>query len=474
VNARLSVFFIAILLAAQACTRISSTEIGAGLIPPIDGINTFDTFLTVQTRNAGTDTIRVSRADVQVVGRMSNDPLFGTTDATLNLEVKPVFYPYSFEVRKDSLFLDSVVLTLAYDGAYGDTLTPMGFEVREVTAGINNIKADSLYSSTDVIPANNLLGTYTLDPRTFDDSVKVFRDTTKNQIRFRLNNSIGQRLLNVFDSTNAYRSDSAYKANFAGLQIRPTSGNGLVKINLNTTNTRLALYYKFRQRESGRDSTTVRYFNFNSVLCNSANTIIRNRNGSQAATYLAAGQTNSNQDLVFLQGGPGMFATLTIPGLTTFPNAIIHRAELQMEQIIDNPVLDNYFAAPNIFLAGFNDSIPHFAVPKDVLFGQQGVGNYFEFGGIPFKKTTPAGVVNAYNFNLTRYVQGIVSFKETIHRLKLYAPYKQPLATNASGTFYSVVAVGAVNVAGTGRVRLGGGNNATAPMRLRIIYSKLQ
>ena len=65
------------------CTRITTTEIGSELIPPIDGVNTLDTFFDVVTDVfVDTDTLRMFPNDNHVIGAISNDPQFGTTLAS--------------------------------------------------------------------------------------------------------------------------------------------------------------------------------------------------------------------------------------------------------------------------------------------------------------------------------------------------------------------------------------------------------
>ena len=93
-------------------------------------------------------------------------------------------------------------------------------------------------------------------------------------------------------------------------------------------------------------------------------------------------------------------------------------------------------------------------------------------GGKPFKKTVGSQTINAYNINITRYVQGIITRGEDIFDLYLYAPYDEYVTgTKTDWNYYSVYS--GFNQLATGRVRVGGGNNKLQPMRLRIIYSNL-
>ncbi|MCH3798740.1 hypothetical protein LZB29_08860, partial [Campylobacter jejuni] len=81
------VFSFLIILIVAGCTRITSTDLGSGLIPPIDGVITKDTLLDVITDNFDDpDTAWVYRSDMHVLGAITNDPLFGKTKAAMYFE----------------------------------------------------------------------------------------------------------------------------------------------------------------------------------------------------------------------------------------------------------------------------------------------------------------------------------------------------------------------------------------------------
>ena len=72
------------LMVFMSCTRVPSTELGAGLIPTIDGVITKDTLLEVITDTyMDKDSVRVYENDNHVLGAITNDPLFGKTAATM-------------------------------------------------------------------------------------------------------------------------------------------------------------------------------------------------------------------------------------------------------------------------------------------------------------------------------------------------------------------------------------------------------
>jgi hypothetical protein len=85
--------------------------------------------------------------------------------------------------------------------------------------------------------------------------------------------------------------------------------------------------------------------------------------------------------------------------------------------------------------------------------------------------------IAAYNFDISRYVQGIVTRKDTSFTMRLSAPandsfrYTAPYPAIHSRRHYLNPSVG--NDTGTGRVRLGGGTHSRFRMRLRIIFSRI-
>ena len=103
----------------SACRKINeATELGGSLIPPVDGINTFDTLINVQAFNDTfgmvTDSQRLDKNQEFFLGNINNDPFFGKTDARMFFELKPPTYPYSFGNTPPKLKIDSIVLLMDY------------------------------------------------------------------------------------------------------------------------------------------------------------------------------------------------------------------------------------------------------------------------------------------------------------------------------------------------------------------------
>src|SRR5437868_6987444 len=125
-------FFLFVFITLAACQKIVTSDVGSGLIPPVDGVITKDTVLDVITQNSGTDTIRVGLYDNHALG-YTNDPLFGKTTADINVQLYPPYFPYWFDTTANSRILDSVVLVLGYEGGWGDSNQNLALRVYEIS-----------------------------------------------------------------------------------------------------------------------------------------------------------------------------------------------------------------------------------------------------------------------------------------------------------------------------------------------------
>lgn len=474
-------FFSCLIFAFFNCTKISNTDIGSGLIPPVDGVRTKDTVLDVITKNQSFDSVAVGFSDDHVLGYTS-DPVFGTTSASVNFQLSLPNSDFGFGVAdKNSLVLDSVVLSMSYKNVWGDSMSPLSLHVYEIDPEVP-FRVDSSYNNTisfekgNELTENNTAAVvypYLLnDP----DTIKQFSEDATNQLRIRLSSTFGNRLLHNYDSLNEYQTDSTFHNAVRGLIVEAEhSGNSLLLLNLSDTSTRLSLYYHY----PGTDSA-VRRFATNALTCASSNTIIRNYSGTQLANfYPPNANPNSEDSLLFIQTSPGTYAKIKIPQIDSLPNMIIHRAEILMQQVPDIGGADQTFTTPNLFLAAYSeDSNRRFAVPYDLQFSSGTFVNLSAFGVTPIPKSTGlfGATTSNYSFDISRYVQGVVTRKDAAYDFILWAPYNYYIyPTLTSYPFAYPISTPALNSVAIGRVRLGGGNNLSGyKMRLHIVYSPVQ
>lgn len=469
----------------SACKKINeATELGGGLIPPIDNITTFDTSLTVQAFNdtfgLANDSLYLAKNSEFFLGKINSDPFFGQTDARMFFELKPPFYKYYFANKPDSLYIDSVVLVLNYLETYGDTNTAQTVNVYELDQS-NSFKSDTAYliRKSD-LTYSTLLGSRTFFPTTLDDSVKAYKDTTAGQLRIRLDNSFGTRLLS-YDSagTGAYGGDSLFKSKFKGFALQSMgAGNAVMGFDLTGANTKLAIYYRHNKGGISTFDTTVAYFGFDGS-CAAANYIKRDYSGTPMLASINNGP--APDPIIYLQNTPGTFANLKIPALAGLSNRVIHRAELIVEQLYD--ISDSTFRRPDyLYLDASDPSITSYykfrTIPYDLSYNSSGALNLGTFGCVPIRSIDGFGnPVNTWKFNISRYVQHVLTGTQNLYDLRLLAPVSlneqygiPPGADFTAGILLNPAIV-------KGRVRLVGN---TGPLdsnphriRLRLIYSKL-
>jgi len=316
------------------------------------------------------------------------------------------------------------------------------------------------------------------------DSINDRFENARSQIRLRLNQSIGVELLKTYDSNGVYRNDTTFRNAFPGFALTTNAAdnhNALIQLALLDSNTKLALYYSTSATGSVTRDTLVTHFRFSYYSAQNANFIQRNRAASEIASHLNGFAKDS---LVYVQTSPGTMVKIKVPGLKTFEKKIILRAELIAEQVPDAARLnttDSYMTAPNFLFLGVYDSATKQlrSVPNDF----PGTMNYqalAQFGGQKISKSLNGySNVATYNFNVSRYVQGLIARKDSLFDFRLYAPvndsikFVQPYPYNKIQiTDYLSTSLG--NQPAIGRVRLGGGSHSKFRMRLRIYYTNIE
>src|SRR6185295_3479710 len=294
---------------------------------------------------------------------------------------------------------DSVVLSLSYHGAYGDTANDGTQTLRVYEVDQNSGFSDTTgYSYTD--PASDFattgpeLGSATFNIKELDDTQTLVHgsDTAKvvNVARIKLDNSFGYRLAQ-YDTINGinggYYSDSIFKTLFRGFSVKadPT-GNSLSYFSLSDlTNTKLTVYFTY-------GSTDTSSFDFYHLTGGQSNYINR-ENGGNYLTYL----NNGVGDKIYLQSSPGSYVNIKIPALDNFANKTIHRAEIVAVKIPSTG--DNVFTAPDQMMLDRNNSNSPdtiFMLEKDLVSDASGNFAFSSFGGV-------LNPDNTVRFNISRY-----------------------------------------------------------------------
>lgn len=464
---------------------------GGGLVPEVDNINTFDTVFETSTDNVLlSDTTKLAYSDAVALGNITSDPEFGATNAAVYFQVSPATYgTYPFSVVKDSVLIDSVILSLDYLGGYGDMSTPQTVRVYEIaqTSSFNDVTAYP-FDQTPFETTGAELGSKTFTIGQLKDSVAFIRgsDTTKvaNQLRITLDN-IGERFRSYDITTGAngaYNNDTLFKNLFRGFAVKADegTGNGLAYFNLTSTSkTGLTIYY--RAKKSGVVDTVettfvhrLRLVGGDTVSVGGQANCIKRQIAGGWNTYLNNGL--SQDDALYVQSTPGSAGYITIPGLNNFDNKLIHRAELIVHRI--SSTLDGQFTAPDQL---FLDKIKTDNGGDSALaFGEYLVPISTDAEGkavYGFDFTSAGGHLRAddtYRFNVTTTVQNILARDSANYQLRIYAPFRTaPFDTRLQPAVPRAIQV--LSYPAYGRVIVAGGNYAEPGKRLqlRVVYSNL-
>ncbi|MGE5108525.1 MAG: DUF4270 family protein, partial [Sphingobacteriales bacterium] len=275
------------------------------------------------------------------------------------------------------------------------------------------------------------------------------------------------------DSTGAFKNDDTYRAFFKGFALVPEAsagGNALMYF-LTNSDTKLMIYHRVIKADGTKD-TTVQAFQFGNFSAN-ANYVKRDRSVGEVAAHL---DNNLPDNVMYLQGTPGTYARVTVPGLENLSNRTIHRAELVMKQIWNGPqkIEDDLFPTGYVFPEIFNTDSGKITSADSLIYnpGLAGIytSDFFYYVGGTRKDTfdLASRIIAKYDINLTRYVQGIVTRKFKNYPLHLTIPYR-PFRFS-----FNNPTVAPYSPLGSGRLKAGGGSHPQYKMYLRIIYSKIQ
>jgi Domain of unknown function (DUF4270) len=503
-----------LLVIGYGCTKFDTTTQGGDLLT-VDNINTFaDTLDVIATQGIFTnvdDSTILKKTENHVIGNITNDPQFGTTDARIYVQFKPTFYPFDFGNIGDTVRgiantgFDSAFICLSYRGAWGDTASAntQRFEVRAIDLLDLDFKSktDTLRRlSYQPMVNGTLLGFANLNAQLIAGKKKLVygKDSVENQIRIPLTGAGATLAASLYaqDSVSAgvnygFKNDSLFRTKTYGFEIKVVGGNAVYYVNLADAKTRLE--FQYFKKKNGIKDTAIHSFQMypqatGSALASSSANYIK-RNPTTGTIPPIGAPTND----VYIQTAPGTFANLKIselnPGSPKATNRIVHRAYLIVEQNPSGAPTDAYFTPPPYLYLDLKDTIPqrYKPIPFDLsnqypynpdatgispLYHPFPYGNIDlnNFGGVALKRNDGTNNFYRYEINITRYVQQIVTNGYKNHDLRLYAPfnyfYPQYEGAKYLIPFYNPLALGRVKV-GTGT------NTNNHKMKLVIVYSKI-
>ena len=381
---------------------------------------------TIKSFTFTDDKIRVDHPGLSFVGSF-NDPLFGRTDGGFAAQLRLVSNPD----YDSTASLDSLILRLTYKKIYGDTATRQTLNVYELTGDLDQ---DAKYLSSfnlKSIASPTLIGSVSFIPKFKTDSTGA--DTTIQYVRFKLDPSLGNRLLKM-DSLKMISNEEFLKY-FKGIYVEATSVSRKgTLIGLTPTGSGIGLYYHTAKKDS-------LFFSYN-VTSNSATvaTFSHDYQKSLFATHL--NQEVIQDTLTFLQPTGGTKVKINIPSLSKWKDStqyVINKASviLYVDTLATDP---RRYEMPYRVYLKFMDSAGAEVFPKD----SQLSTSYY--GGI-YDPTTAS-----YTFNITRHLEQIM--KKEVENTSFYLVHP-----DRSGS--------------ADRVVLKGGNSSR-PIELLVKYTRYQ
>jgi hypothetical protein len=447
----------------------------ADLIPAVDNLNTFfaDTF-SVSCKSVNFDTLNTSVKDyvdptygtiiyayssIHALGDINNDPIFGTTHASIALQLRQQATGLKFP--KDSMIIDSLILSLPYQSFYGDRYKniPNTYNVYRLNTALK-VK-DTLYNTHQVDYDNGvLLGSVRADVTKIDSST-IENGTRVRALRIPMSKQFAQELVALNDSVE-YKDYETFRNWFRGIYItsaNPNIGTAIGTFNFsdNSIGANMKLYYRvYKGTDTTKQSSTFRY---DLNHCGHHNRIVRN----SAGTKVAANFGTVNTDDLYMQSDCGAAIEVKLPSITQLKNVAINKADLLFSVIpTGNDLSDSAFLAPNqLRIVGIDSSGKEVRLP----FAGTRTGNLLTPIGARFEN----GVrILQYRITLAKTIQSII----TNNTLKL----EKLLIKGDGGVGNLTASLQGRSTGGcaSGRVAVGGPNRFAHKAKIEVIYTKLK
>jgi hypothetical protein len=240
-------------------------ELGLNLQPPGDKLNVKSTdTTTVVAYSLLADSVKTDETSVSLLGSIL-DPVFGKTTASFYSQFRLSLPAYDFGTTP---YPDSLVLTLDYNGIYGDSTSPMTVKVYELE---DQLFIDSAYFSNESKAVmSTLLAQKTYTPN-LTDSVTVDGEKVAPHLRINLSSITNELALKLLAApADSMASNTSFVNYFHGLYIaaEPTmAGGSIVYFDLMSVVTGLSMYYHNALSDSLRfdyviNSSCARFGNF--------------------------------------------------------------------------------------------------------------------------------------------------------------------------------------------------------------------
>jgi hypothetical protein len=319
-----------------------------------------------------------------VVGSM-NDPIFGKVVCGFYTQCR---LSKDGSVFTDNPVVDSCVLSLNYYDSYGKNTQPITIAVYEVTETMDPLSKTYLTSSTFGVNGSPIGIAYNFVPN-FTDSVKTISGAEAPQMRIKLNNSFGQRVLNMDSASLSSNTNFLNLIKGIYVSAQGALGNGISNVSL--SDSKVAIYYHNNTNDSLQFNLDI---NTSSARVNHFDHIYSGIIQQALASSLVS------DSLLYIQSGAGTKVKVTFPTLLDLPtNIAINKAELIVTKWNDPNGYDTIFPIPSfIYVSKIN------AAGADESFSA------LDNNGLATDNTQTENGTNytRYTFNITQHMQSVV------------------------------------------------------------------
>jgi len=386
-------FFFIFLFLNFSCT--DPNLIGLEVQPPSDGIKIT---LTNEENNlllttVSEDSLRSDETSTLLLGHISDDQYFGESYAEFVTQFQ---LPYSnIDIgNKDSLIVDSVILSLSYSGSYGynAALSVKVFNVNQP------IYKDSAYYSKEKL--NYDFTNLNLDDKTdinTEDSVLVRGQMKGPHMQLKLDESIGRMILDA-SGTGPLQDNTQFVEFFKGLYLKATnvsiSGGTIVYLDPFSSNTKLTVYY----HSTNLDSLSLDF----TISGDAARINLFNDKDIDKLIQLT--DTSSH---IYVQSMAGYKTLIQIENLdsikSVFNNKVINRATLDFE--IETTAISDFQAHNRMYLVRIDNEGDDYFLTDYIVEGEDHFGGKLQN--------------DKYSFNITRYFHQLLNNENYTNRLYL-------------------------------------------------------
>lgn len=401
--------------------------VGLNVLPGNNSLDTKYDTITVVAYSQLDDSITTNRFDANLLGSIY-DRTFGITTASFYTQVR---LPSDNVTFGNEAVADSLVFSLAYSGVYLDSKDPVNLTIYEV---LQKMYADSSYYSYQKLPVKKFpIANMTFIPNT-RDSITVDGVKYPPHLRIKITDqTFINKIIDSTNSTNLTNNDNF--SNFVkgfyfscGTNYR---GGSIIYFNLESTTTKLTLYYHNRTNDDSLkydfviNSKTARYNHFEHYNYNNSE--------SNFHRQVIEKDTIKGQDLLYLQATAGVKIKLYFPHLLDLVKdhkVAVNEASLLLTQsdFVTNNIPP---AITGVFKLDSNGNML-------ALTGDMALGNNY-YGGYYNNKT--------YRFRITNYIQRILDRKEIQRGLAVIVDKRRTSANN-------VILFGTKSSYGNKRLRL--------------------